>query len=1161
MQATCRRLFAIAMMLLAFSPRAAWPQAATALLNGTIFDPAGAVVPNAQIILTHVDTSTAMETASGAEGLYSFPQLQVGDYELRVSAPGFRDYVQTGISLNLGDKVRVDVKLELGTAQQVVEVHADASLLNFENAEQKAGVAPKTLGELPLIVAGGVRSSATFLTLLPGAVSQTGDVLDARVNGAQQYSGEMILNGSSLVNPSGGQGLWGSFDFAQSPDMVSELQVLEANYEPQYGSAAGAVVIMETKSGTNEFHGGLFEFHRNTALNARQWGRDEVARDLENDFGFAIGGPLKLPGTWSNSHKTFFFFNYEGFRQRGGSTRDTLSIASLAERKGDFSDWVDGDGNLIPVFDPATTAVVDGAIVRTPFEGNVIPQSRIANSLANAWLGYLPQPTSSGPQNNFIATGVGSLWKANLNIFNAKVDEYIGEKDHVTLSLWAQDWPTYTESRLPDEISNDNDTYKHTWVNRLTWDHIFSPNLLNHLALGYNHDYYEAGPHNREFASVLPQIKGAPNHEQPANIDFTDGFSPLGTYNGFQKWPAPAIVGQDLVTLVAGKHTFKFGFEYRNQRNSYTSGQNQSGYLYFDGASTSLHDINSGSPIASFLLEQVNYGELSYVPFGLTSARWSSWIAHAGDTWKVTPKLSLSLGIRWDMHQPTAEQHDVFSFFDPQGANPGAGNRPGRLVFAGNRWGDASYGKRYPEELFKKGFAPRFGLAYAVSDKTVARLGYGIFYDAGYYPGWGGGMANDGFNLNSYAYGATNEGLGPAFVMSDGFPEDWRQYDLPVLDSSFLNGQSGPIYRPFDANRLPYSQQWNLSVEHEFGQDFSISASYVGTKGTRLTSRVAPLNVLNPSLLATYGDHLYDEFQPGDTELDGVPVPYDGWVEQMTACSASVAQALLPYPQYCGRLQGNNENAGNSTYHSLQLKLDKQFSNGLWALVSYTASKMLTDTENNQPDGYGISPFERHRNKALSLGDVPQVFVASVVYDLPFGQGKHWLNRGGALNYLIGGWRVSSVTRLSSGAPFRITSSQCNVPDQFGVQCLPGVLPGANAFAASTSNFDPNAGPLLNASAFESPNSFNSYYGVGPRVTNLRGFGYKNQDLTVAKHFRITERITFQLRADVFNLFNLHTLRGYNNGFDTDVASPSFGTWNGDVSGPRTVQIGGRIDF
>jgi len=516
------RVFVAAALVAVVLPASLWGQAVSSLLNGTVTDPSGAVVPNAEVTLTQVNTGVSQKTVTGSEGLYTFPQLPVGLYELKVSAPGFKEFVQRGIRLNLGEKVRVEVKLEVGTAQQVVEVQADASPLNFENAEQKAGVAPETLGELPLIVSGGVRSSATFLTLLPGAASPTGNALDAHLNGSLRYSGEIILNGGSFLNPSGGQGLWGAFDFAQSPDMVSELKVLQSNYEPQYGAAAGAVVVMETKSGTNEFHGGVYAYHRNTEFNARQYGRERPARDLENDLGFAIGGPLKAPGLWSNWAKTYFFFNYEAFRQRGAPGRDTMSIPSLKERQGDFTDWLDGDGNLIPIFDPDSTREVDGQIVRDQFVGcdgtqpNVICPSRIANSLAKEWLKYLPQPTFDGPLNNFIPSGVGSQWKARLNIYNSRLDTYLGDKDHVTVTIWQQDWPTFTESRLPAEISTDNEVYKNTWSNRLNWDHVFSPTVLNHWSGGYKHDYYQAAAFNRDFVDALPKIKGVPGYQQPA---------------------------------------------------------------------------------------------------------------------------------------------------------------------------------------------------------------------------------------------------------------------------------------------------------------------------------------------------------------------------------------------------------------------------------------------------------------------------------------------------------------------------------------------------------------------------------------------------------------------------------------------------------------------
>jgi hypothetical protein len=324
---------------------------------------------------------------------------------------------------------------------------------------------------------------------------------------------------------------------------------------------------------------------------------------------------------------------------------------------------------------------------------------------------------------------------------------------------------------------------------------------------------------------------------------------------------------------------------------------------------------------------------------------------------------------------------------------------------------------------------------------------------------------------------------------------------------------------------------------------------------------------LDPKLLSM-GNQLYDEFQPGQTSLDGVPLPYPGWVEQMQGgCgSASVAQALLPYPQYCGSLQGINENAGNSTFHSFQLKAEKRFSDGFWVLGSYTLAKLLTNADNNQPDALQVSPFERNRTKGLALQDVPQTLSVSLLYELPFGKGKRWLSSGGVSNQILGGWTISTVFRANSGVPFTFTSSTCNVPGQFQAACFPAILPGADPFAQDRSNFDPNK-PLFNAAAFQDPNTFNFYLGDGPRVSNVRGFGYHNQNFTLLKNFRITEAVSFQLRADVFNLWNWHMFVNYASGgftspaFDTDVASPTFGMWTGTITPPRYIQIGTRILF
>jgi carboxypeptidase family protein len=780
----------------------------SAQLAGTITDPTGAVIPGAEVTLTALDTGVVTKLTSSPDGLYSFFNLQAGHYEMKVSNKGFRDYVQRGIRIQLNEKVRIDVKLELGAESQTIEVIENASALNYETAEQSAGISPDTVNELPLIItagSGGLRSAASFITLLPGVTAPTGEVIDAHINGGPRYAGEFLINGVSGLNPSGGNGTYSAaFDFGQSPEMVSELKVITANYEPQYGSTGGSIFVMETRAGTNDFHGNAFWYHRNDVFNARQWNVDERPRDLEHDFGGSIGGPVKIPGAWSSKNKTYFFFNFEGFRQKGGATRSILSIPSLQERQGDFRDWKDADGNLIPIYDPATTRAKDPTqplsadnVTRDQFMGcdgrtpNVICPNRIQNSLAQAWFKYLPQPSYSGPLNNFIALDVPTTYYAHTNHFTIRADEYLGDKDHIFVTVYHRNAAPTTSSEMPKEISNNNRVYKRPWVDRVNWDHTFSPVLLNHFAAGYNDDYYNGGSQAAPYVDLFPQIPGASRYAYPPSLHFGDGFQAFkddtrGTAEA-NKWPAPSLLFNDLLTWVKGKHTFKMGGEYRTSANTFVFERNEAGTFNFDRGQTGLLDVNSGSPIASFLLEQVDNASVDWRPYGLTSARFQDYIVHFGDTWKVTPKLSLNLGIRWELHPPAHEQDDVFSFLDPNGANPGAGGRPGRLVFAGSRWGDVSYGKRYPENLYKKAFSPRLGIAYALNPKTVIRTGYGIFYDAAITPGWQGGIGSAGFNLTE-SFGNSLGGLAPALLLSEGLPTDYAK--PPFLNPAFNNGQS-----------------------------------------------------------------------------------------------------------------------------------------------------------------------------------------------------------------------------------------------------------------------------------------------------------------------------------------------------------------------------------
>jgi hypothetical protein len=1139
-------------------------QSFNASISGTVTDPSGATVPNTELTLTSIDTGAIAKTNSDADGLYAFRNLQRGAYEIKATAAGFRTFVQRGLSISINDSVRVDIKLEVGTETQIMEVSADASPINFENGELKGTVTPETIQDLPLIVGGAVRSAVTFIMLQPGVnTGASGNAFNARTNGGLQSGDEAVLDGVSAQEGAMSQSGYVALgtDMPVSPESVGEISILSSNYEPQYGSSLSGNIVVSTKSGTNQMHGSAYWFHRNTALNARPFGANSRPKDLEHDFGWSLGGPAKLAGLWTSHNKTFFFVNFEGYRFKGGVNKPILSVPTDKMKQGDFSEWPN------PIYDPASTRVVNGQLVRTQFPNNVIPHDRIANSLANEWLKFVPSPNRPGVLNNYeVPLPVTTIAFANSNGWDVRVDEYIGDRDHFAGNYHYRGTHPFGETKLPRVIDTaDFRDPNYSNISRLNWDHTFTPTLLNNFNFGYLDLRSNQVNLSDALKDQIPTIKGVggTNHEPAIRfLEDYDGYGGNAGGAGFR----PSYIANDLVTWIHGTHTLKFGGEFRGLGENNTGDSNNSGTFNFTRLNTGILGVNSGNAIASFLLEAVGNANSTFYTLTSNYPRQRTYVLHAGDTWKINPKISLNYGVRWDVATPTLEKRDNMSFFD-FGPNPGAGGRPGRLAFAGDKWGPASAGDRFPESTYYKAFQPRIGIAYSPDTKTVVRGGYGIYYTQAFYPGWGGGIAQDGFNAN-VSFSSTDGGLTPAFILSQGFPQNFQH--PPFIDPSYRNGQN-LNYRPPDGNRRPYSQQWNLTIERQIPGNFLITTAYVANKGTRLPSRIIPINALDPQLLSTYGSQLYDQFQPGQTVLDGVPIPYAGWREQMTGCAPTLAQALLPYPQFCSGLYGANESVGSSTYHSFQLKAEKKFSNGMWMLASYTFSKLLTTSENTQSDvatwsGLSgvISPFERQRNKGLSQDDVPHILSWALTYELPIGRGKRFLNVGGLADRVVGGWQINSILRITSGTPFFFRSKSCTVPEQFRVQCIPGVLPGANPWAQDKSSFDPNK-PLFAASAFEPPDNFNLYYGSGSRITNLRGFGYHNEDFSLVKNTRFTERVGLQIRAEAFNVFNWHTFtNGANFGgsaFTTDVSSPSFGLWNGNVSSPRNLQIGAKVIF
>jgi hypothetical protein len=1160
----------------------------TSVISGTVKDSTGAIVPNASITLINTLTNTSNATTSNGDGVYSFPGLVAGQYQLEAKAAGFQGFTQKGIVLELSQAARVDVALKLGSVTSEVVVNANASPLSLDTVTQEFDISPEVERKLPLLVSGAPSNAYTFAAILPGVASNNGTSNPSQIsiNGGTVQGQEAITDGISMQEGALSQGgTIGFGDFPMSPDIISEVKVLTSNYGPQYGGTAGGVIIQSTKSGTKDFHGNAYEYLRNTDLNATRFGQAQRSPDNEHQFGGSVGGPIKLPIAWTSHNKTYFFFNYEQYQQLGGVNPPVLTIPSLKNRSGDFTDQVNAQGGLIPIFDPTTTAVVNGVVTRKQFMGcdgntpNVICANRLS-PIALAFYKFLPTPTNNAPVNNYQVPKAlpDAILEGTKQLFG-KVDEYIGQSDHVALTIWFQTAPQKFNSELPRQLSFDQlfGAPENSWVDRLNWDHTFSLSVLNHFAFGYLNRNEGEGSQNYSYVNDLPQIPGvADSSNSPPQIN-EGGYAQFGRADGdprLQIGSRPTYIGNDLVTVIKGKHSISFGGEFRYLTSHQTTASNEAGTFSFGTSQTGLFGIPSGNEAASFLLGAVGSASSTYYSIHHLDGRQHAVAVYAGDVWKVAPNLTLNYGLRWQFWSPGSEANGNNAWLDLSRPNPDAGNLPGSLVFGTPRAGAAYAGKYAAENPFYKGFAPRLGFIFVPELKTTVTLGYGITFDQLFYTDYSASAGEQaGFN-NTASYSSTgNGGLDPAFYLSQGFPGNTQP--VPDFSLGLVNGRdnyNGDPWRNPKDGRLPYSQQWNLTIQHSLGNNTLVSAAYIGAKGTHLYSSVSPQNALNPSLLSL-GSRLYDTFAPGQTELDGVAAPYQGWAAQMQNCAPTVAQALLPYPQYCQPLGSLTESDGYSIYHSLQLSMQKRYTKGFFILANYTWSKLMGTPGNEFGSvihNYVFSPYQKQRYYTLNQGDLPSVFNLASTYTLPFGKSERFLNQGGVLNALVGGWETSGILHINSGNLLSFGAG-CNYPGQFQAYgCFPDLVAGqkikaadqgtinhAIATGASYSAF--NAGAFVGAD-FPTPYEYPDFTITnGPEFPkSARGFYYSDTDISLTKGFTVVKGVKVLVGGQFFNIFNQHSL---GNNFGGGLTGTNFGQWTGGVTNPRNGQITGRIEF
>jgi hypothetical protein len=1157
-------------------------------IQGTVTDPSGSAVGGASVTGRNLDTGLSITTATTDAGLYSLANLPPGRYAVTIEGPGLKKYSREGVTVQTGSTVALDVQMQMGPVSESVTVNGDASQLQTATSDIGATVQSSLMANLPLEVSGTIRNPVQFIELVPGFVgsvsndpgSNSSD--DFKVNGGQEGGTDVLVDGVSisLVSPNT------QWNKGVSTDGVEEFKVLQSNFSPEYGESGDGIVSLTMKSGTNELHGSAYDYLRNRDLDANSWLNNlegsPKSVDTQNDFGGTIGGPVFLPKLYHGKNKTFFFFDYEGFRFRtGGTGFDSFPNENF--RKGDFSALCqtgfaangvcndrDSNGNVAnQLYDPTTHNPIPGDVLTN--DPNFTPSKVMTKVFA-----LLPA-TNGGINNNVFDRTVSST---TANLIDLKIDEVLSDKHRISGGFDYDNTKTGGSSALGPIY--DQSIPQSTRYARISDNYTFSPSLVNQFLFGFSRRF--RGEISNSLGLGYPEQLGLTGVQNTTFPCITFGGTNYNLLNncGDSEFADNVYQINDGVSWVKGKHNFKFGGEVRMLQFNVRRLTQSSGEFDFNATETSSNGTASGLggySVASALFGLVDSTTLNYG--GFSGVRYKDFSSYAQDSYKFNSRLTLNYGLRYDVDIPASEAFDRFSAVDPTLANPGAGGILGAYTYFGT--GTGRNGETRPQDTYHKAFGPRVGFAYSIDAKTVLRGGYGIFYE----PLKEGSFADqDGLGFfNKQTVNVTNggptqidSGVTHIFPPSGPFTPQGQ------------NGSSGVILVPADTGRPADIQTWNLDIQRQIVNNLMVSVAYVGSKGTHLPALNIIPNQVNPSFLA-----LGNELTMNITCLTngtcpaavaaGVQLPYSGF-------TGNINQALRPFPQYGDFNQEDNsfspDRTGNSTYHAMQLEVDKRFSQGLSFLVSYTVSKNLTDADSSGPgvSGFigtnefiGQNSYDRSAEKAVSELDIPQSLVASFFYELPAGHGKRYLSQGGALDRVVGGWYVSGIATYKSGTPTEVYGpcggtagavlfAGCEFTGVARVNVVPGI-PETNK-----SNFNTATTPFWNPAAFTLAAPFT--FGNEPRsLSSARTFGTRNEDFTLGKKTRlIGEKTTLDFRASFFNVFNRH-IYSVNSG-GPNLATPfqaagsssscpgplacGFGSITGS-SGPRTIQLALKLAF
>ncbi len=1151
-------------LCLAFSSAKVLYAQANAGLTGTVTDSTGAIVSGASVTITDQGTGQQNHSTTSSAGTYAVTGLTPGVYSVTVEATGFKKEVQNSVNVEVSTNATINITLAAGATSETVEVTADPIALNTTQPQLGSTVEPAVVAALPNEVSGRGRQIDALQFLAPGT---TGGAFSHRISGGVDFEEEIVYNGIPAPQPET-EGY--TTNFNPPYEMVSEFRVERSTFSAQFGLGMGALTY-QMASGTNSYHGDLFEINRNSFFdsvgffNGPAWGgKNTPPTDHENNYGFTVGGPISIPKVYNGRDRTFGHYSQEWYKQNSEDT-DVSTVPTALEKTGNFSDFVNGStGALIPIYDPLTGQqfVYNGQL-------NVIPPSRISPNSA-ALIPSIPNPDRPG-------SGIGGLdsnksFAPFINphiqhVWGFTIDQHLNAKQALHYSQWRNSFSNFSFDNPPLVVApNPLNSQKYEPAKgsgfMLTYDNTLSSNLV--MTAGFSW----IGEINNQFNQTKYNFPAIQSGVIPPYIVW-DGQHTLTKWGTQGSWLQSinrklgiAIVNNYLWTK--GRNTFNIGVEFRRTYQDDNEEQTAGGQFSFSQRTTSVPNPTDpnfgtyGSSFASFLLgipDQANRSNSQELR--LRNLDFSPYIQ---DDIKLTPKLTVNLGVRWDIQVPFTENHNLIVFFNPKAANPAASGIPGAATQFGNCAGCAGYTRA---DIHWGHIGPRLGFAYQLNDRTVVQAGFAVaFLNGGAYEYGTNKVAVNYGNLLTGSFTRLSTGTNSSSYGS------WDTTQLPNPPATpFSPGLGvGTQINAFSKNDgfAPYGQQWNINVQRRIPYDMFVTAAWVGNRVIHLPSQINQISQLNPSFLSL-GSQLGLSFSTGAAQAAGFTTPYANFVQDFGG-SATVGQALGPYPQY-SKVFNNFEGSGTTYYEGMQLEVEKRFTNGLGFLAGWTLSRLMDNTNSGFSSfaNGGLNKYNQRPEWAVSNNDEPNTLKASGTYELPIGPGKTYFNNRGLTGQLLGGWQAGWILDYEAGTANGAAENGTPFPNGFN---RPNRASGAITTASynrAKDHFVGKAGvaQIWNPTAFAATptqyvlgNSIRQYAG-------LRNPAFYNENLNVRKRFQFTERFRGILQVDYFNAFNRTQFQNPDNNVSNGTYGQVItqGAQQGNSPKNRQGEVSFRIEF